>query len=90
MNKSVGKIYEMIANELWDKIDFTTSDGKSINYRALMTTELGDIHLELFGDTAPNHVRNFVCLVTLLAYISAFNSSVSDKRIRGYTTYIYC
>lgn len=60
--KNAAKLFELIANDLWDKVAFTTSDGKRIRYQAIMTTELGDVHIDLFGDVAPNHVRSFICL----------------------------
>ena len=60
--KNAIKIFETIANDLWDKVTFTNDDGKPIKYRAIIATELGDIHVNLFGDAAPNHVRSFVCL----------------------------
>jgi len=60
--KSTIKIFESIVNDLWDKHAFVNSEGKRIRYQAVMATELGDIHIDLRGDVAPNHVRNFVCL----------------------------
>jgi peptidyl-prolyl cis-trans isomerase B (cyclophilin B) len=56
------KIFETIANGLWDQVAFTDDARKPIRYQAIIATELGDIHLDLYGDAAPNHVRSFVCL----------------------------
>ena len=60
--KNVGKVFETIANDLWDTVTFTNNDGKPIKYQAVVTTELGEIQIDLLGDAAPNHVRSFVCL----------------------------
>ncbi|HZZ81784.1 MAG TPA: peptidylprolyl isomerase [Gemmataceae bacterium] len=59
--KSTAKLYEKIAKE-WDTVSFTDNDGKPIRYKAIIATDLGDVHLDLLGDSAPNHVRSFVCL----------------------------
>lgn len=60
--KNAVKIFESIANDLWNKTTFTGSGGKPIRYQAIIATELGDIHIDLLGNAAPNHVRSFVCL----------------------------
>lgn len=48
--------------QLWDSIAFRTSDGKPIQYTALLETEFGPVTIGLRPDLAPNHVRNFVAL----------------------------
>jgi peptidyl-prolyl cis-trans isomerase B (cyclophilin B) len=60
--KNAVKIFESIATDLWDKATFTDNQGRRIKYQAILATELGDIHLDLHGNLAPNHVRSFVCL----------------------------
>jgi peptidyl-prolyl cis-trans isomerase B (cyclophilin B) len=65
--KNTGKIYEAIAGKdgkggLWDQVLFVNADGKKVKYTALVTTKDGDIHLELYPQAAPNHVRSFVSL----------------------------
>lgn len=65
--KSVGKIFDAIVGKdgvggLWDQVLFVTADGKRLRYAAILKTDLGDLHLELWPEVAPNHVRNFVAL----------------------------
>src|SRR6185295_5265214 len=58
---SVGKLYEKVA-KLFDQIKFVDSRGRKITYHATLKTDQGDIRIELLGDSAPNHVRNFIAL----------------------------
>ncbi|MBI2805500.1 MAG: peptidylprolyl isomerase [Planctomycetes bacterium] len=67
-DKNAVKIFESIANDLWDKVTFKSAAGKGIKYQATISTELGEIRLDLYGDSAPNHVRSFVCLAKLGYY----------------------
>jgi peptidyl-prolyl cis-trans isomerase B (cyclophilin B) len=60
-DKSVGKIYTEVV-ENWKNVPFVTADGKRIQYRATLETELGRIDITFRPDIAPNHVRNFVAL----------------------------
>jgi cyclophilin family peptidyl-prolyl cis-trans isomerase len=46
----------------WDKIRFANDAGNKLLYTAKISTELGDIPLQLFPEAAPNHVRSFVAL----------------------------
>src|SRR5262249_53389672 len=83
--KSTVKIYEKIANELWDKVTFTDNEGKPIRYKAIIATELGDIHVDLLGESAPNHVRSFVCLARAgyfdgLSFYRSLNRDVNNSR----------
>lgn len=50
------------ADGLWDRIHFFTPEGKKIRYTAHLKTDQGIIQIELLGDQAPNHVRNFIAL----------------------------
>jgi peptidyl-prolyl cis-trans isomerase B (cyclophilin B) len=59
--KSVGRLYEKVLTE-WDKVRFLTPDGKKLACSATITTDLGNITIELWPEVAPNHVRNFVAL----------------------------
>jgi cyclophilin family peptidyl-prolyl cis-trans isomerase len=65
--KSVGKLYTEVVH-LWDRIRFTSDDGKPIAYSATLDTELGPIQIALRPDLAPNHVRNFVVLARVGYY----------------------
>ena len=61
---------------LWEQTRFMTPQGKRISYEAivkivqggkvvdgsLVTDNLGEFHIELLPDVAPNHVRNFIAL----------------------------
>lgn len=84
--KNAVKIFEAIANDLWAKTTFTNDAGKRIKYQAVIATEIGDIHLDLNGDAAPNHVRSFVCLAKAgyydgMAFYYSFNRVVEDSTI---------
>ena len=84
--KNAIKIFESIATDLWDKVNFTNDDGRPIQYRAIIATELGDIHVQLHGDAAPNHVRSFVCLAKSgyydgMAFYRSLNANVEDNRV---------
>lgn len=65
--KNVGKIFDAIAGKdgtggLWDQVVFVDEQGRHLKYRALVTTALGEVEIELYGREAPNHVRSFVAL----------------------------
>jgi cyclophilin family peptidyl-prolyl cis-trans isomerase len=84
--KNAVKIFEAIANDLWDKTLFTDNDGKRIKYQAIVATELGEIHIDLHGNLAPNHVRNFVCLAKAgyydgMAFYYSINKKVEDNTV---------
>jgi cyclophilin family peptidyl-prolyl cis-trans isomerase len=84
--KNAVKIFETIANELWDKVNFTDHDSRRIKYRAIVATELGDIHIALHGNIAPNHVRSFVCLAKTgyydgMAFYYSINRKVADDTV---------
>jgi peptidylprolyl isomerase len=59
--KSIGKLYTEVVR-LWDTIRFIAPDGKPLDYRALLETEMGNIEITLRPDLAPNHVRSFIAL----------------------------
>jgi cyclophilin family peptidyl-prolyl cis-trans isomerase len=87
--KNAVKIYETIANGLWDQVTFANNDGKPIRYRGVIATELGEIHVDLFGEHAPNHVRNFVCLARTGYYDGMnFYYSINRKVEDGTIAYI--
>ena len=84
--KNAVKIFETIANDLWDKVTFTDNDGKPIKYQAIIATDAGDIHLDLYGNLAPNHVRSFVCLAKTgyydgMSFYYSINRKVEDSSI---------
>src|SRR5436309_9164790 len=45
--KNAIKIYETIAKDTWDKVNFTDNNGKRVKYQAVIATELGDIRVDL-------------------------------------------
>lgn len=87
--KNVGKMYEQIAglngnDGLWDQIRFVTAEGKRIRYSATIKTDLGNVEMEFFPETAPNHVRNFIALAKVgyydgLAFDMMLNQKVDDQ-----------
>ena len=84
--KNAVRIFETIANELWDKVSFTDQDGRPIKYRAIVATQLGDIQIALHGNVAPNHVRSFVCLAKTgyfdgMAFYYSINREVADDTV---------
>jgi cyclophilin family peptidyl-prolyl cis-trans isomerase len=84
--KNTVKLFEIIANDLWDKAAFTDNDGKRIRYKAVIATDVGDIHVDLLGDAAPNHVRSFVCLARAgyydgMAFYYSINRQVGDANV---------
>jgi cyclophilin family peptidyl-prolyl cis-trans isomerase len=65
--KVVGKLYEEIAGRegmpgSFDQIQFVDGRGRKIRYSAIVKTDLGNFRIALYGDSAPNHVRNFIAL----------------------------
>ena len=65
--KSVGKLYEQVV-KMWDQVPLMSPHGKPLAYTAILETELGLIEIELWGELAPNHVRNFVALAKVGYY----------------------
>lgn len=66
-DKVTAKLFEQIAGKdgtggLWDRVRFVDAAGKNLKQFALVTTDAGDVRIELFHDAAPNHVRSFICL----------------------------
>ena len=84
--KNTVKIFETIANDLWDKVNFSDNKGRPIRYQAIVATELGDIHIDLHGHLAPNHVRSFVCLAKAgyydgMAFYYSIDRTVVDSTV---------
>jgi peptidyl-prolyl cis-trans isomerase B (cyclophilin B) len=84
--KNAVKIFESIANELWDKANFADDQGRRVRYQAVVATELGDIHIDLHGRLAPNHVRSFVCLAKAgyydgMAFYYSINRKLQDNTV---------
>jgi cyclophilin family peptidyl-prolyl cis-trans isomerase len=87
--KNAIKIFETIANGLWNQTTFADNAGQRIKYRGVITTDLGDIHVDLLGEHAPNHVRNFVCLAKTGYYDGmGFYYSINRKVEDGTVAYI--
>jgi peptidyl-prolyl cis-trans isomerase B (cyclophilin B) len=64
---SVGKLFLEVQKK-WDSIRFVSDDGKKLNYKAKISTDLGDMEMRLFPEAAPNHVRSFVALARAKYY----------------------
>jgi cyclophilin family peptidyl-prolyl cis-trans isomerase len=87
--KSVGRLYEMIAGHegqpgLFDQVKFVDAKGRKIRYIAVLKTDQGDVRIELLGDSAPNHVRNFIALARAgyydgLPFHRSVRSTLADK-----------
>jgi len=65
--KNVAKLFQTIAGKdnkggLWDQVQLVGPQNKAIRYRAVLTTPLGEIHIDLYPEAAPNHVRSFIAL----------------------------
>jgi cyclophilin family peptidyl-prolyl cis-trans isomerase len=87
--KNVGALFEEIAGEegspgLWDRIAFTTADGKRVRYAAHLKTDLGTIEIELCPE-APNHVRNFIALSQAGYYNGLVFHRSLNKQMDGQT-----
>jgi peptidyl-prolyl cis-trans isomerase B (cyclophilin B) len=88
--KNVGALFEEIAGQegtpgLWDKIALTTPDGKLLRYTAHLKTDLGTIAIDLYSESAPNHVRNFIALARAGYYNGLpFHRSL-NKQVDGQT-----
>ncbi len=88
--KNVPYMYEQIAGPdgkggLWNQIPFVSPDGKALHYTVTLTTDLGDITIELWPDIAPNHVRNFLALIKVgyydgLTFHRAVRSEYQDEK----------
>jgi cyclophilin family peptidyl-prolyl cis-trans isomerase len=77
--KSVGKLYTEVKAQ-WDSIRFATDEGKRLDYRAVLDTELGEIEITFLPDAAPNHVRNFLALAKVGYYDGlVFERTVQEK-----------
>src|SRR5262245_5449728 len=92
--KSVAKIYQAIVGKdgvggLWEQVHFVAADGKRLRYTVTLTTDLGDIVIELWPDAAPNHVRNFIAL-TKVGYFDGlpFHRAVNQKLDGKNLTYL--
>ena len=73
--KSVYKLYEAV-QACWDEIRFKDKAGNLIDYTAIISTDQGDIEMELFPTQAPNHVRNFIALAKVGYYDGLFFEEV--------------
>jgi peptidyl-prolyl cis-trans isomerase B (cyclophilin B) len=65
--KNVARIFEAVAGPgnaggLWDQIEFADAQGRRLKYTAIVKTDLGEIHIALLPEAAPNHVTSFVAL----------------------------
>lgn len=79
-NKSVFKLYEAV-QACWDDIKFKDKAGNLIDYTAIISTDQGDIEMELFPTQAPNHVRNFIALAKVGYYDGLFFEEVHLEEV---------
>jgi peptidyl-prolyl cis-trans isomerase B (cyclophilin B) len=92
-DKNIAQIFEAIAGPryeggLWDQVDFFDAQGRRLQYRAVVATELGEVHIDLLSDAAPHHVTNFIALARAGYYnglpFHASRRVVTDKERLGY------
>ena len=81
--KNVAGIFEAVAGAkfeggLWDRVDFFDAQGRPIRYRAVVKTDLGEMHIDLLSDAAPHHVTNFIAL----ARAGYYDGLVFERTIR--------
>ncbi len=84
--KNVVRIFESIANEMWDKVAFKNDAGLPTKYLAVITTDMGDVQIDLNHRAAPNHVRNFVSLAKAgyydgMSFYYSINRQVEDQTV---------
>src|SRR2546430_2275364 len=65
--KNIARLYEVVAGKdnqggLFDQVELVSARGEALKYQAVLTTKLGEIHIELYPAAAPNHVRSFIAL----------------------------
>ena len=77
--KPVHRLLESV-RESWDTIRFTSPAGKKITYTAVVETSDGPMQIALFGDLAPNHVRNFIALAKAGYYDQLFVERVIHEQ----------
>ncbi|HQU85195.1 MAG TPA: peptidylprolyl isomerase [Pyrinomonadaceae bacterium] len=71
---------EVVKGEPFDKADVATMASKCVKFE----TELGDIEMEMFPESAPETVRNFLNLVAIGAYdTTTFSRVVPDFVVQG-------
>ena len=77
--KPVHRLLESVRAS-WDTIRFTSPTGKKIAYTAIVETSDGPMQIALFGDLAPNHVRNFIALAKAGYYDRLFVERVIHEQ----------
>jgi peptidyl-prolyl cis-trans isomerase B (cyclophilin B) len=65
--KNVARIFEAVAgmgNEggLWDQVELADAQGRLLKYTGIVRTDVGEIHIALLPEAAPNHVTSFIAL----------------------------
>lgn len=74
------KKVEVVKGEPFDKADVATMASKCVKFE----TEAGDIEMEMFPESAPESVRNFLNLVAIGGYdTTTFSRVVPDFVIQG-------
>jgi cyclophilin family peptidyl-prolyl cis-trans isomerase len=86
--KNVATIYEAIAGDggLWEQVELSDAQGRPLSYTAILKTELGEIHIALAVDAAPNHVTSFIALARAgyfdgLPFHASHRTEMADKKV---------
>jgi cyclophilin family peptidyl-prolyl cis-trans isomerase len=86
--KNVGRIFDAISADsgLWDQVELCDAQGRPLKYTAILKTDLGEIHIALLVDAAPNHVTNFMALARAgyydgLPFHSSHRTEMADKKV---------
>ena len=89
--KNVAQLFESIAGKdsvggLWDQIPFVGDDGRTLKYQVVLTTQAGEIAIDLNTEEAPNHCRNFIALAKAgyfdgLPFYRSVRMTAGDKTV---------
>jgi peptidyl-prolyl cis-trans isomerase B (cyclophilin B) len=80
--KSTYKVYKAVM-EHWDRVRFTTPEGKKIDYVVSVETTLGTFKIAMKPELAPNHVRNFLALAEVGYYDGLFVDRIRQEEENG-------
>jgi peptidyl-prolyl cis-trans isomerase B (cyclophilin B) len=80
--KRVFQLLEQV-QKTWDQVRFVSPAGKKIAYTAVVETSEGEVHIALFSELAPNHVRNFICLARAGYYDELFFDRCRHEEVDG-------
>jgi len=80
--KPVFRLLEQV-QKTWDQVRFVSPAGRKITYTAVVETSEGEVHIALFPELAPNHVRNFICLARAGYYDELFFDRCRHEEVDG-------